>query len=293
MLRSVPQSAYGTPAFPRRILCPVRWVGGLAAVVLSSAALGACAGLAGIDAFSKGSCNGGDCDGGVDDSSLSGDGPGLEGGNGTDSGSGGADGTADVSSGEDSGSDAHPPGQDAAHDGSGVAESGSDCGPLDTTANCSACGAACDAKHSTGATCTGTTCQYTGCSSGYADCDKTAPDTNGCECATPGCCSTQCQTVHSNGVGQSFYDCNPMGTHTLATAIEACVAYAQTVGGNANDCVGGWDCPQGNPSNVAVCYSAQGGMVVCSNYCWTYIGATTGDVQGCNDPCSQSLGPWN
>jgi hypothetical protein len=263
-------------------------------LVLSSATLGACAGLAGIDTFTKGSCNGGDCDGGVDDSSVNGDGPGLEGGSGKDAGPGGPDATAaDVSSGDDSGPDANGGGQDAAHDASGVAEGGSDCGPLDTTANCSACGAACDTKHSTGATCNGTTCQYAGCSPGYSNCDKTAPDTNGCECATPACCNSQCQTVHTNGVGESFYDCNPMGTYTLATAIEACVAYAETVGGNANDCVGGWTCPPGNTANQAVCYSALGGMTACSNYCWVYLGGASGDVQECNAPtCDQSLASW-
>jgi hypothetical protein len=200
--------------------------------------------------------------------------------------------TGSSSGGADSSSEAPGPGQDAAPDGSTVAESG--CGPLDTTANCSACGAACDTTHSTGATCNGTTCLYSGCSSGYSDCNKAAPDTNGCECATPGCCNSQCQTVHTNGVGQSFYDCNPVQTHTLTSAIEACLAYAQTVGGNANDCVGGWGCPPGSTSVVAVCYAAQGGTVNCDNYCWTYVGPTSGDVQSCNDPnCSHSLATWN
>jgi hypothetical protein len=264
-------------------------VGGLAATILSSAALGACAGLAGIDAFSKGSCNAGDCDGGGEDGSVSGDGPGVGDADASDgdAASGVTDAAADVGSAETA------PGEDAAHDASGGGEAGSDCGPLDTTTNCSACGVTCDTTHSTGASCTGTTCQYTGCSSGYSDCDKTAPDKNGCECATPGCCNSQCQTVHSNGVGQSFYDCNPVGTHALASAIEACLAYAMTVGGNANDCIGGWGCPQGNMSNQAVCYSSQGGMVVCSNYCWTYLGPTIGDVQACQGACSNSLATWN
>jgi hypothetical protein len=266
-------------------------VGGLAVIVLSSAGLGACAGLAGIDAFTKGSCNGGDCDGGGDDAIASGDGPAGgdadAGASDGDAASGVTDATADMVSGEAS------PGEDAPHDAPGTGEAGSDCGPVDTTTNCSACGVTCDTTHSTGATCTGTTCQYTGCSSGYSDCDKTAPDQNGCECATPACCNSQCQTVHSNGVGQNFYDCNPLNTHTLASAIEACVAYAKTVGGNANDCIGGWGCPQGSMSNLAVCYSSQGGMVVCSNYCWTYLGPTIGDVQACQGACNASLATWN
>ncbi len=41
---------------------------------------------------------------------------------------------------------------------------------LATAANCGACGKACDTMHSQGASCgDGKTCQYTGCSSGWAD----------------------------------------------------------------------------------------------------------------------------
>jgi hypothetical protein len=33
---------------------------------------------------------------------------------------------------------------------------------------------------------------------------------------------------HDNGAGQKFYDCNPVGTHTLATAKEAAQAWSPT-----------------------------------------------------------------
>jgi hypothetical protein len=250
---------------------------------LASAALGACAGLAGIDAYSKGSCNGGDCDGGAD--AWTGDD-----GHGSSDGSDAPDIVTEDARALDSNGDGG--GEEAGVDAPSGTEAGSDCGPLDTTTNCGACGASCDTMHSNGASCTASACQYSGCSSGYSDCNKTAPDTDGCECATPGCCNTQCQTVHSNGVGQSFYDCNPLGTHTLAAAIEACMAYAMTVGGKANDCVGGWYCGAGT-STVAVCYSSTASMSNCTNYCWTYIGTTTGDVQACQAPCGQSMATWN
>ncbi len=257
-------------------------------MVLASAVLGACAGLAGVDAYSKGSCNGGDCDGSAD-AWTSDDGPGSS--DGSDAPEVVTEHVVTEDTGA-SGSDGGGGGEEAGVDAPMGTEAGSDCGPLDTTTNCGACGASCDTMHSTGASCTSAVCQYSGCSSGYSDCNKTAPNTNGCECATPGCCSTQCQTVHSNGVGQSFYDCNPVGTHTLAAAIEACMAYAMTVGGNSKDCVGGWDCG-GGTSTVAVCYSSAGNMITCTNYCWTYIGTTTGDVQACNAPCGQSMASWN
>ena len=48
-----------------------------------------------------------------------------------------------------------------------------------------ACGTSCDTVHSDGATCqmgsSGATCKYTGCGSGFANCNTTPPDTNGCE----------------------------------------------------------------------------------------------------------------
>src|SRR5206468_291954 len=47
--------------------------------------------------------------------------------------------------------------------------------------NCGACGATCDTAHSTGATCSGGNCAYTGCANGWADCNRAAPDNDGCE----------------------------------------------------------------------------------------------------------------
>ena len=71
---------------------------------------------------------------------------------------------------------------------------------LTTAANCGACGKACDTKNSQAASCDdGTTCSYTGCNSGYADCNTTEPDTDGCETkvasATCNACGTSCDTT--------------------------------------------------------------------------------------------------
>ncbi len=57
---------------------------------------------------------------------------------------------------------------------------------------------------SQGASChDGKTCQYTGCNTGYADCNATAPDTDGCETmvtsSTCMLCGGTCDTVNSNG----------------------------------------------------------------------------------------------
>jgi hypothetical protein len=79
---------------------------------------------------------------------------------------------------------------------------------------------------------------------------------------------------------------------TLQSAIEACLAYAVTVGGNANDCVAGWYCP--NPSMpIEVCYSSTASFNNCSNYCWIYLTNLAGHVQTCTGGCSATIATWN
>lgn len=95
------------------------------------------------------------------------------------------------------------------------------CGPTDTPANCGACGQACNTSQSTGAGCSGTACTYSGCQSGYEDCDKTSnpQDLNGCETRTNttaacGGCSP-CAAVSASVLNASCdgttcsYTCNP------------------------------------------------------------------------------------
>lgn len=50
-----------------------------------------------------------------------------------------------------------------------------------TVTNCGGCGNRCDTANSFGASCDGSTCTYTGCAPGRADCHDAAPDTDGCE----------------------------------------------------------------------------------------------------------------
>ena len=70
--------------------------------------------------------------------------------------------------------------------------------PITTASNCGGCGVACDTLHSTGAACSGGTCTYTGCATGYADCDTATPNTNGCETHTD---------VDLNNCGGCGYKC--------------------------------------------------------------------------------------
>jgi hypothetical protein len=80
-------------------------------------------------------------------------------------------------------------------------------------------------------------------------------------------------------VGQSYYDCNPLYTGaacTEAAAIEACTAYAISLGGSAADCSDGWSCScNHNTCNppYTVCYSING-TTPAGNYCFGYSGST-------------------
>ncbi|MGC4115004.1 MAG: hypothetical protein QM765_10420 [Myxococcales bacterium] len=55
-----------------------------------------------------------------------------------------------------------------------------------------------------------------------------APDGQVCDgkcCAGTACCPNGCQTAHSNGLGGTFYDCLPLGTHTTDSARAAADAW--------------------------------------------------------------------
>lgn len=181
--------------------------------------------------------------------------------------------------------DASGAADDASADASDVVDAGSSCSATNTPANCSACGVACDTK--TGSpSCDGTTCSYS-CKAGHSDCNQaTAPDTDGCECATPACCGTGCQTSHSDGQGQTFYDCNPADTYSSATAIAACTAFAK---GDAGDCSDNWTCS--GDSNNYVCFDTTSNVNDCTT-CWAYTGPNKGKVVNCECPWS-SIASWN
>jgi hypothetical protein len=109
------------------------------------------------------------------------------------------------------------------------------------------------------------------------------------------CCGTGCETTHSDGVGQNFYDCNQQGSHTQGQAQAACAAFT----GNASAC---------SPSStccglfVGICLgttaSSECGSVGGKCYCWQYAGQNIGTVQTVSGNCSASCGSgsdpsWN
>jgi hypothetical protein len=201
----------------------------------------------------------------------------------------------------------------------------SGCGDLNSINNCSACGDKCAPNSSSvtsqaccaGTTCPGSTngvnnsCEYT-CATGYLDCDGPAntnpPNTNGCECHSPGakasqCCGGGCPVQHTDGlIGQSyypasptFYDCLPAGTMNTTLAEDACAAYVTARGGTAATNCGLFGPTDGGPADsvCAITVGNCGGS--CTGFlgdciCWTASGTYKGQVldpvaQGLDDQC--------
>lgn len=127
--------------------------------------------------------------------------------------------------------------------------------------NCGGCGTTCSTATGT-PTCTAGKCAYT-CNAGRADCNAaTGTNTDGCECATPGCCSGGCQTTHSNGLGQNFYDCVALGTINATQAASARAAWAATQSGVTN---GAGLCQTG--SDKSDCLTART-ATSCATWCY-------------------------
>jgi hypothetical protein len=134
------------------------------------------------------------------------------------------------------------------------------------------------------------------CAAGGA-CVAKQPNGQSCtasnQCASGNCNAGICQTaqtIHSNGVGQTFSDFNPLNTFTSATATEACNANATSLGGSAANCHDGWSCPFRSGTTM-VCYGNTAGTT-CDGYCWIYQGGSAGIVTTCG-ACNTNASTWN
>jgi len=93
----------------------------------------------------------------------------------------------------------------------------------------------------------------------------------GCECVGGGCCGTSCQTQHSNGQGQNFYDCNPLSTFNVNQAFGACAAST----GNPAQCADlGVVCDTNLDSTDDSAMVCSTGTTDC--ICWAYDGPAAG-----------------
>lgn len=177
-----------------------------------------------------------------------------------------------------------------------VTDNGCETSTTTSVSNCGGCNNVCTtAANNTARSCVEPgTCQYS-CATNRQDCNAaTAPNLDGCECEGGACCGTGCQTKHSNGVGDNWYDCVALNTYDQTQAMAACQA-----AGNSN-------------CYDTYCIGYTGSGLVCGGTnaqctCWWYaaqpsdaarIGRvrvnTTPDMNGnlCRCPLSNSA-QWN
>jgi hypothetical protein len=128
---------------------------------------------------------------------------------------------------------------------------------------CGGCDNVCDdSGRSTQTQCYQEQCYYN-CTEGYVSCHApTGSRLQGCECEGFGCCGTECQTKHSNGIGGHWFDCQPLDTYNSTQALQACLSHT----GSYEQC-GDTSCPGGGH---AYCTS--------DGHCWGYDGAVAGRV---------------
>jgi hypothetical protein len=157
---------------------------------------------------------------------------------------------------------------------------------ITTTSNCGGCGNACDTTNSNVPSCTGGSCHYQSCHSGYANCNMAAPDTNGCETSIAtspsncGACGNVCDTTNSNGVTCSNGSCQHT---TCAPGYQDCVSTAPDL----NGC----DTHVNTTSNCGNCGVACGtlnGTPGCNGSACTY--ACNGGYSNCNTAGSNTTG---
>jgi hypothetical protein len=150
----------------------------------------------------------------------------------------------------------------------------STCLVTNTVTACSGCGLACDTAHSTGPSCDGKTCAYTGCGAGFGDCKTAAPNTDGCE--TPTNTPTDC-----GGCGRACATTNVAGTPTCNGT--ACTSACNAGFGNCSLPVGSPDggvADDGCESNLTTCV----GTPCCGTLCGKHINGLGQNYTDCTNP---------
>jgi hypothetical protein len=105
----------------------------------------------------------------------------------------------------------------------------------------------------------------------------------------PGPCGGAPQTIHSDGVGQTYADCNPLATYNVSTAIEAADAYAANIGLPDSSVSDGWSCPALPGLDLVGIDNGSGSAV---GYLWLFSGAEQGSVVSASD-CASRVGTWD
>jgi hypothetical protein len=183
--------------------------------------------------------------------------------------------------------------------------------PTNTIANCTGCGNVCDGTNSVGARCNGTTCSYTGCKAGFADCLMGAPDLDGCETnitsiTNCGGCGLACDVANSNGArcagGCCMYTSCKTGFADCVTTcpdLDGCETATITVNncGGCNNVCNLSNATGASCDGVKCSYTCKNGFADCvmiganTDGCETATTTTT-NCGGCGNQCDalHSLG---
>ena len=165
---------------------------------------------------------------------------------------------------------------------------------------CGTGGAACatcsnDVCDTTTGTCS---CNSNTCQSGCCNGGTTGPCVDyvsqsagicGASGASCGSCGGGTCNTHSDGLGQSWKDCSPVGTYTPIEAIAGLHGVCDLVGQTGAECSDGWACT-GDPVNN-VCF-ANSSLTTCVSYCWGYAGGESSFVYTCSCPDTKAGVSW-
>jgi hypothetical protein len=157
--------------------------------------------------------------------------------------------------------------------------------------HCGGCNNVCDTLTSVNAACVGGACTYGPCPSGYADCDTTPPNTNGCETniltSTTNCggCTNTCDSSHATGAttcvggachyggcATGYRDCNA----STGSDLDGCETDIQISTTNCGGC--------GNVCNT----THATGTTTCASGACVYAGCATG-YSDCNASTAPDL----
>jgi hypothetical protein len=170
------------------------------------------------------------------------------------------------------------------------ADTKTDTGVVTDTMIPDSCTVACDTVTTTGAICMGATCAYSGCKAGFANCDTTAPDTNGCETNTTttlncGGCGNVCSLTNASTASCSAGLCS----YSCKTGFGDC----DKTGGNTNGCETSLSTTLNCSACGAKCDTTKSIGAGCSGATCTYSGCAAGfadcnttapNTDGCESP---------
>jgi hypothetical protein len=174
------------------------------------------------------------------------------------------------------------------------------CASVTATEHCGGCGNACDTVHSSGPSCGGTSCSYSGCAPGWGDCSPASPNLDGCEtslgtAANCGVCGRACSLNRATSATCNAGVCAPV----CEPGRQDCVKPAAPLADDGCECAGTACCGTGcqtshDNGEGKTFYSCVGGFTGVHDTDETFAGDACRSVDSVHGGCwscwSRSLG---